>query len=294
MERVFAVTAVALGSAFLMGRWGLHPAAGRVASATAFLGALFVVLVGAVAIYDALVGAALARTPAPPGTAVPERGGRRSLWEAAGFAAVAAGIVALTIAGAQWRARGSVEDGAELIAEGQYSSAVRVLLPEVAAAPNEALAHYYLGLAYSRIGVRHGALSHLTEAVRLAPYEGRFHDGLGRAYRAMGDASSALAEFEAAARLDPGAPRYEVDLAGALLDDGQVDAAIDRLRHAVQLQPRSPELRLFLATTLKRAGDRDGMIREFDAANRLAGAGPLAEMARQELRATGWNERSPR
>jgi len=73
----------------------------------------------------------------------------------------------------------------------------------VAAAPGNARAHYYLGLAYARIGIRQGAISHLREAVRLEPDGARFHAELGRAYRQAGEPERALEEFEAAVSLTP-------------------------------------------------------------------------------------------
>ena len=57
----------------------------------------------------------------------------------------------------------------------------------MAAAPGNARAQYYLGLAYARIGIRQGAISHLREAVRLQPNAAMFHAALGRAYREAGD-----------------------------------------------------------------------------------------------------------
>ena len=99
-----------------------------------------------------------------------------------GAAAVIATVLAATAYGAsEWHSHQPVSAGASLIARGDYSRAVRTLLPAVAAAPGNARAHYYLGLAYARIGIRQGAISHFREAVRLEPDGARFHAELGRA-----------------------------------------------------------------------------------------------------------------
>jgi Flp pilus assembly protein TadD len=199
------------------------------------------------------------------------------------LAVAAGGVVALALDGPPWRGRYSVAHAARLIDDGDYASAIRTLLGAVAAAPRDARAHYYLGLAYARLGVPTGALSQLTDAVRLAPGDPLVHDALGQTFRELGDSSAARREFEAAARLDPGDARAQVDLAGLLLDQGQPTAAVEQLRRAVRLRPRSAEIRLLLATALRRAGDLNGMVREYIEVRRLAAGRPLGEIARQAL-----------
>ena len=199
------------------------------------------------------------------------------------LAVAAGGVIALARELPVWRGRQSVTHAARLIDDGDYASAIRILLGAVAATPSDARAHYYLGLAYARLGVETGAINQLTDAVRLAPSDARAHDALGQTLRAVGDPWAARREFEEAARLAPGEARYHVDLAGLLLDQGEPAAAVARLRHAVRLAPRSAEIHLLLAAALRRAGDANGMAREYTEARRLAPSGPLGELARQAL-----------
>src|SRR2546430_2478448 len=154
-----------------------------------------------------------------------------------------------------WGGRLAVTGATRLIDDGDYTAAIRTLLGAVAATPRDARVHYYLGLAYARLGVPRGALNQLSDAVRLAPGDARVHDALGQALRAVGDPRAARREFEEAARL------------------GQ----------AVHLKPRSAEIRLLRAAALRRAGDVNGMAREYTEVRRLAPAGPLGEFARQAL-----------
>src|SRR5216110_208649 len=190
------------------------------------------------------------------------------------LAVATGGAIALARELPAWRGRQSVTEAARLIDAGDYASAIRTLLGAVAAAPRDARAHYYLGLAYARLGVPTGAMNQLRDAVRLAPGDARVHDALGQTLRVVGARRAARREFEEAARLDPGEARYHVDLAGLLLDAGQ---------QAARLKPRSVEIRLLLATALRRAGDMNGMAREYTEVRRLAPSGPLGELARQAL-----------
>lgn len=202
-----------------------------------------------------------------------------------GTALVAAGALGLP----GWRTHGSLETGARLLAEGNATAAVRVLVNVLAARPNDARAHYYLGAAYARLGVSPAALTHLKAAVRLAPREAKFHRGLGAAYRRTGDKWSARREFETVVRLEPAEPEHRITLAGALIDEGEIEDAVEHLRRATEMRPGSPESRLLLAMTLKLAGDRDRMLRELREVMRLAPDGALSEIARQEARAAaGW------
>ncbi len=199
-------------------------------------------------------------------------------------ALVAAGLAASAYGMWQWETRSSVQTGMRLLTHGDGPAAVRALLHAVADAPEDPHAHYYLGLAYARMGQDGAALNQLEDAVRLAPNDARFHDGLGRVRRAAGDPDLALAEFEAAAGAEAREPRYQVHAAGVLLDEGRVGSAIERLHRAVELAPESPEVHLVLAEALRRLGDRASMVREYQEAGRLAGDRAIGEVARQELR----------
>lgn len=157
-----------------------------------------------------------------------------------------------------WRARLLTKDGAALLSEQRYASAARTLAQAVALEPDDACAHFRLGLAYAELGERGAALRHFEDAVRLAPKR----------------------------------PQYEVGLAGLLLDTGRFSDAIPHLRAALALEPHAADLRLLMAETLRQTGDRAGMTREYRSAMRLAGATALGALAREQLHATKATERS--
>src|SRR5204863_6250523 len=125
----------------------------------------------------------------------PAVGLRTGVVELGSMAVAPGGVVALTLDGPPWRGRYAVAHAARLIDDGDYASAIRTLLGAVAAVPRDARAHYYLGLAYARLGVPTGALSQLNDAVRLAPGDPRVHDALGQTFRELGDSSAARREF---------------------------------------------------------------------------------------------------
>lgn len=170
----------------------------------------------------------------------------------AALTVLSAALVAAAALGVlRWRSHDALERGAQLLAEGNAKEAVRVLVNVLAARPNDARAHYYLGTAYARLGVFPAASTHLKDAVRLAPHE----------------------------------VEHRVALAGTLIDAKEVEGAVEQLRRAAEARPSSPEIRLLLAMTLKLAGERGQMLRELGEVMRLAPTGALGEIARQETRA---------
>jgi len=174
-------------------------------------------------------------------------------WLARILAAVAlvATVVALGLGVGAWRARGLVDSGASLVLDGAYLPAARQLTRAVVAAPRDARAHYYLGLAYAGLGQHAAALSHARDAVRLAPRD----------------------------------PQYEAGLATVLLDAGRVGEAVPHLRRAAELEPRSADIRLLLADTLRRAGDVNGMEEQYRIAMHLARGSALGAVAHEQLKA---------
>src|SRR5437879_5912321 len=119
-------------------------------------------------------------------------------------AVTAGGAIALARELPAWRGRLSVTRAARLIDDGDYTAAIRTLLGAVAATPRDARVHYYLGLAYARLGVPRGALNQLSDAVRLAPGDARVNDELGQALKGVGDQRAASHEFGAAEGVAPG------------------------------------------------------------------------------------------
>jgi Flp pilus assembly protein TadD len=166
-------------------------------------------------------------------------------------AALVAAVVALALGISAWRARGLVDAGATLVLDGEYLPAARQLTRAVVAAPRDARAHYYLGLAYAGLGQDAAALSHARDAVRLAPHD----------------------------------PQYEAGLATVLLDGGRLSEAVAHLRRAAELEPRSADIRLLLADTLRRAGDVQGMEEQYRIAMHLARGSALGAIAREQLKA---------
>jgi len=110
---------------------------------------------------------------------------KRSIKWGAVAAGAVVGAIALALVLSHWHVDSLDEQGRALVAEGQYLSAIRVLVQAVVEAPGDARAHYYLGLAYAGIGLCGAAWTHFDEATRLAPAYRRQPEDLGPACRGL-------------------------------------------------------------------------------------------------------------
>jgi hypothetical protein len=108
---------------------------------------------------------------------------RRWLRRIIAVGALGAAVTALALGIGAWRSRGLVDAGARLVSDEDYLPATRALTRAVVAAPRDARAHYYLGLAYAGVGLCGAASIHLWEAARLAPQYRRLFAGPGQACR---------------------------------------------------------------------------------------------------------------
>ncbi len=123
----------------------------------------------------------------------------------------------------------------ELLAEGKFPEAAKLLEPLQKRWPMHSETAQALGLAYAQLGMKEKALRHLKRASELAPKD-------------------------AAASLNYGA---------ALSREGRVSEAVAAFRRAVELAPQLSGARYNLAQELAKAGDREGAAREMRVATTL-------------------------
>jgi len=121
---------------------------------------------------------------------------------------------------------------------GNLAGARRNLEIAVAADPDHALAHYWLGLALARDRELRGAAAHLERALVLEP---SLPDGwidLGNTFAMQRDFEKAVASFRAALSVAPDSMMARVNL-GCMLDEtGRPEEALRYLREAYQHAPQ--------------------------------------------------------
>lgn len=103
--------------------------------------------------------------------------------------------------------------------------------------PDDAVAHYNLGLALLDDNDLAGAAAALKEAIRLKPDHAEAHWALGNAYAARSDHAKAIAAYRQALRLDPALAAVYCNLGNSLCEIGDRDGAVEAYRQAIRLKP---------------------------------------------------------
>jgi tetratricopeptide (TPR) repeat protein len=111
--------------------------------------------------------------------------------------------------------------------------------------PDYVEAQAYLGLALDRSGG--DGLALLEGAVAAAPEAALPHTFLGMHWQARGDWARAQRELELAARLDPANPAVAAQLGALYAEQGDIASARAAYRLAAELAPRDPQFWLLLA-----------------------------------------------
>ena len=114
---------------------------------------------------------------------------------------------------------GWVELGMALTRDHQYKEAVPVLREAILRTPEMPLLHKHLGLSLFNTGDIEGAVSEDVLYLQTSPNDAEAHYELGVAFRAQGHKDDAQAQFREAARLEPSNPLF-----GAMADPSAADS----------------------------------------------------------------------
>lgn len=147
--------------------------------------------------------------------------------------------------------------------------------------PENPLAHYNLGVAYSGLGRDTDAIGAFEQAVRLEPRNLQAHNNLGVLWQRQGRLDEAAREFKASARLEPSSVQAQYNLGAVLNELQRYDEAVPPLESALLLQPDLTPALQQLAVALM------GLSERYAAAGDRPRARAAAERALQVARQAG-------
>jgi tetratricopeptide (TPR) repeat protein len=144
--------------------------------------------------------------------------------------------------------------GFEFQRQGKQDEAIASWRAAIRLKPDDAQAHYNLGLALGASGDLKGAIAAYRAAIRLRPDYADAHWFLGLDLAASGDLPGAIAEYRTAIRLKPDLAQAHYNLGLALDWSGDKPGAIAAYRAAIRLRPDYADAHCYLGLALLNRG----------------------------------------
>jgi tetratricopeptide (TPR) repeat protein len=132
--------------------------------------------------------------------------------------------------------------------------AIQVCQQVLRQAPEDGLAHTYLGEAALKNRDLQMAMDEFAQATLLLPDQSQAWLGLSQAYKTAGERQKSIETLRSAAQAAPHNPEILLALGQACLEEGSPTEALPALRRAAAIAPHSPELSLQLGKTLYNLG----------------------------------------
>ena len=133
---------------------------------------------------------------------------------------------------------------------GQGKDALHALKRATRLLPNDAEAHYNLGVTLKSLDQLDGAVASYRRALELKPDSADVYNNLGHALQGLGHFNGAMAAYRRALELKPDYAGAHYNLGNVLRDLGQLDDAAASYRCALELKPDYIEARGNLLFTL--------------------------------------------
>jgi tetratricopeptide (TPR) repeat protein len=142
--------------------------------------------------------------------------------------------------------------GASLQMQGK--NALSAFQKTAALMPNDAEAHFNLGVVLKGLGQLDDAVLSYRHALKLNPGYAEAHSNLGNALKDLGQLDQAVASYRSALKIKPDSATTHNSLGTAMKELGKLDAAVESYRRALQLQPDYTEAHSNLGNALKDLG----------------------------------------
>lgn len=168
---------------------------------------------------------------------------------------------------------------------GRNDEAAEALRAFVAARPERAAGHFFLGVALRTAGRLEDALEPLEKAARLSPGDATMRLDLAALHFDLGVKAFQRGDFEAArqlfARADAGGVENGAKLfvAGAAANAGNLDVSEAECRALLESDPKHRGARQLLATLLLRKGTKEALAEAYDLYRAILAAEPEDLMA---------------
>ncbi|MBC8427140.1 MAG: tetratricopeptide repeat protein [Deltaproteobacteria bacterium] len=152
--------------------------------------------------------------------------------------------------------------GDAYFAEGMHDESIFQFKKSLAIKPQNALAHYNIGISFSKKGNHADAIRHFYEASRIAPRFVAAHNNLGLMLCEQSRFSDAIRHFSDALQIEPENVNIQNNLGIAYARQGNLKNAAVHFAEAVRLSPQNKAIRINLDRCLKLLGRADVPLRK--------------------------------
>ena len=144
--------------------------------------------------------------------------------------------------------------GDAYFAKGMYDDSISQFKKSLTIMPENAMAHYNIGISFSKKGKREDAIRHFYEASRIDPKFVAALNNLGLMLCEQSRFSNAIRHFSEALRIEPENVSIQNNLGLAYAQQGNLKDAAAHFAEAVRLSPRNKAARSNLTRCLKLLG----------------------------------------
>jgi len=152
--------------------------------------------------------------------------------------------------------------GDAYFAKGMYDETIFQFKKSLAIKPQNAMAHYNIGISFSKKGKHGDAIRHFYEASRIDPKFVAAHNNLGLMLCEQSRFSDAIKHFSEALQIEPENVNIQNNLGIAYARQGNLRNAAVHFAEAVRLSPQNKAIRINLDRCLKLLGRADVPLRK--------------------------------
>jgi tetratricopeptide (TPR) repeat protein len=177
----------------------------------------------------------------------------------------------------------TLEDALVKLAEGKLDEGRRMLEKLLGRDPTNPVILYNLGMCFSELGLLDKSVKALERCLKLDPENAKAYTALGVTYSRQSKFQEAAEELRIALRIDPAYFYAMRNLGAVYCQMGEIDEGIHFLEEANQRYPDTPEVLYGLALAHEQKGDIEQAEPLYRQVTDMAGAGQLAELAKQAM-----------
>ncbi len=153
--------------------------------------------------------------------------------------------------------------GVTLQEMGRLDEALESYIQAITLKPELALAHYNVGVTLQEMGRLDEALASYTQAIALKPDYAEAHSNLGNMLQELGRLDEAVVSYTQAIALKPDFSEAYSNLGNILEELGRLDEALASYKQAIALKPYLAEAHSNLGNTLKQLGRLDEAVASY-------------------------------